>query len=575
MSIAARRRQVNRRKEALRRYPAIGFIFVAGALALILPSALLVPIADPTTLAEYAPVPGSARGESDLSNLEGGSSGDLGFGSGARQGGDQLTESTLGRPGQRRGRLKKCVGNPPRQSEDPLSPPCVAFFQGDNGGATYKGVTADEIKVVLFNNWLSDALTGYNGDLNDPIQSSDPSAVRTAKAYVRYFNERFQTYGRSVHVVALASTGGSEARRRADAATTLEMKPFLVSGFTQHNAASAYAGGIASGKIVIMVGIVNNLKWDSSFLRANAPYVYSLSPDIESDAHSTAGAICRMFAGRKAERAGDPLLRDRIRKFGITFDLEYGRLLMEALKAEAAAQCNLTFTVKWIEQGETTEGPTTTQAMASFRQENVTTVIPLTAADPTLLATNVATSSGYFPEWLVDGSYQYDASSTARLFNSAQWRNAFGVTWRWRSPGPTKDFWYAAYKEVDTVGEPNFSYGYWLYYSMLQLFTVIQGAGPRPNPDSVQRALRTFSYSSTSPFIPSGGYGLGGYSFVNDAMVEWWDPAGTPPEGQPGSGCYRLPGEGNRYKAAQWPSDPNFPFSDGPCDADPRRIADQ
>src|SRR5687768_6307208 len=46
-------------------------------------------------------------------------------------------------------RVRRCVGDPPRQIEYPQSPPCVPYWDGDNGGATYKGVTRDEIRVVV------------------------------------------------------------------------------------------------------------------------------------------------------------------------------------------------------------------------------------------------------------------------------------------------------------------------------------------------------------------------------------------------------------------------------------------
>ena len=45
---------------------------------------------------------------------------------------------------------KRCVGKPPRQTEDPLAPPCVASFAGDNFGVTYQGVTKDEISVLFY-----------------------------------------------------------------------------------------------------------------------------------------------------------------------------------------------------------------------------------------------------------------------------------------------------------------------------------------------------------------------------------------------------------------------------------------
>src|SRR5687767_6262187 len=43
-------------------------------------------------------------------------------------------------------RVRRCVGDPPRQVEDPQSPSCAPYWQGDNGGATSIGVTRDEIR---------------------------------------------------------------------------------------------------------------------------------------------------------------------------------------------------------------------------------------------------------------------------------------------------------------------------------------------------------------------------------------------------------------------------------------------
>ena len=55
------------------------------------------------------------------------------------------------------------LGNPPRQIEDPQSPPCVAFWEGtDNGGATAKGVTADEIRI---------AVAEWNDEIHPPMQA--------------------------------------------------------------------------------------------------------------------------------------------------------------------------------------------------------------------------------------------------------------------------------------------------------------------------------------------------------------------------------------------------------------------
>lgn len=44
-------------------------------------------------------------------------------------------------------KVRRCVGDPPRQIEDPHSPPCVPYWAGGNGGATWPGVTADEVRI--------------------------------------------------------------------------------------------------------------------------------------------------------------------------------------------------------------------------------------------------------------------------------------------------------------------------------------------------------------------------------------------------------------------------------------------
>src|SRR5439155_17384244 len=74
-------------------------------------------------------------------------------------------------------RVRRCVGDPPRQIEDPQSPPCVPYWQGDNGGATSKGVTADEIRIAV------------------------PKMTDTDAQFAAFFNSRFEFYGRKLHLL--------------------------------------------------------------------------------------------------------------------------------------------------------------------------------------------------------------------------------------------------------------------------------------------------------------------------------------------------------------------------------------
>src|SRR5256885_11938042 len=82
-------------------------------------------------------------------------------------------------------RVRRCIGDPPRQIEDPQSPPCVPYWSGDNGGATFKGVTRDEIRVAVMH------VEGHNGDPITPEMQS----------IADFFNKRFEFYGRRIHLL--------------------------------------------------------------------------------------------------------------------------------------------------------------------------------------------------------------------------------------------------------------------------------------------------------------------------------------------------------------------------------------
>src|SRR2546427_7521610 len=120
-----------------KRYPPLVALVVALFLAIaVLPSALNLPQTSPSTTLEYAPVPPADQDNAppggNLSSLGLASSGTLGAGI---AGGDAAALN-IGRAAGagKNPSTKRCVGKPPRQTEDPMAPPCVAFFSGDNGG---------------------------------------------------------------------------------------------------------------------------------------------------------------------------------------------------------------------------------------------------------------------------------------------------------------------------------------------------------------------------------------------------------------------------------------------------------
>src|SRR5437899_2922502 len=106
-------------------------------LALVLPNALRIPQQNPTPVLEYAPVPPQDNNNPNPN----GNLGSLALGSSSTQ-----LEGAFAPPppgGGNRPPGLHCVGNPPRQTEDPMSPPCVPFFTGPKGRSTWQGEQKD------------------------------------------------------------------------------------------------------------------------------------------------------------------------------------------------------------------------------------------------------------------------------------------------------------------------------------------------------------------------------------------------------------------------------------------------
>ena len=546
-------------RRALRRYPALAWLVAAGLLALLLPSGLTLPQSGPSTLAEYAPVPGAGEGSADLGELAATQSGGVGSGgrgdrAAASGGGDD--EPPPARTGKfvRKAGTKRCVGEPPRQTEDPLSPPCIAFFDGDNGGATAKGVTGDTIAVAVD---MADVDVGDPRErqvidcADEPDAENDTIMDLACKAYMRFFNDRYQTYDRAVRLLSAHSVNVPE----------LDEKYGLFAHLNTRQPSSS------ANRQVIGFGFRGTRR--STYAR-NAPYAVSFSADEEDQAALAATYVCNKLVGGTARYAGDPLFRDDQRVFGFWYQEQGYRRQRDLLHAAIKDSCGVDV------RFEATQ-PDNPTAAAALRSNNVTTVIAFGNRNHLPLMTKMATDHGYFPEWFIPSASDatgFDANATARLAVPAQWQNAFGITLDYRRDAITDQPWFRAYREgcpscpEPRVGMTGVNDLAAAYDTIAMLFYAIQAAGPRLTAENVDRGLHSIpSDRSVSPYKPAAYFSPGNWSFVKDATAIWWDPAGRAPSAS-GAGCYRLVDGGTRFRAGEWPRGDGDVKGAGPCQAD-------
>ena len=220
-----------------RSYPPLILLLAAMAIAvLVLPSALNLPQSQPNTVLEYAPVPPEDDEppppiEGNVQALGLGSSGTV-----AKSIPPKLPPppdtGIGGRPQE-----KRCVGTPPRQTEDPVLAALRAVLRrrqlrsdipGREKGRDHDPCVLRCGLVRLHRTDRRQPPAGTYIDINKkPLPacpktgtgtsntSTDPNQcdfvfVRMLRGFSRYFNDRFQTYDRKVHYhVYISSRHGS------------------------------------------------------------------------------------------------------------------------------------------------------------------------------------------------------------------------------------------------------------------------------------------------------------------------------------------------------------------------------
>ena len=561
------------RAAAVRNYPplVLAALVLLGLLA-VLPSALNLPQTNPSQTLEYAPVP---PGDEVQSSPQSGNFASLGLGTSASaRSAAAAAEQTAGgaTPGGgavKTAGTKRCVGNPPRQTEDPMSPPCVASYTGNNGGATSQGVSADEVRVVFaFAGGTNHYGRSRNAHELDPVEryydlaeppegdpGEEPLYVRALRVWQRYFNERYQTYGRLVHFYAHYGPEelSAESRRAQAAENYARLKPFAANAIDA--AADAYGEVMAQKGVVVF----NNLPFVPAATFSRYPGLFwNYPPSLELRAAIFTSHVCSKVVPHVVSDSGNPGENGRPRKYGLIYnqtetDTSYIRFRslvrqrIEACGGEFVATG--TYPCDCFANGNTAYAP---PVMAEFRDKGVTTIIWAGGYEPNF--SRAAKAVGYFPEWVIAGTGPAAATVNGQNQDQDVWDHAWVVTDlplvdQTSTPAACAQ----AYAEADGYDHPIERGNTCAFYNTIrQMFTGIQVAGPRLNVANLDKGYHAIPRKdSPRPDLPACYYDVGDYTCVKDHTVMWWDSQGPGPAG---AGCWRMPEGGRRYREGSWPS---------------------
>lgn len=192
--------------------------------------------------------------------------------------------------------------------------PCVEPFEegADNGGATSPGVTADSIRVVVYQaqpDPLQQALIEDAGADTDPA-----TIIRTASDYLKMYEDVYETYGRTldIRVVEASGSGSDATAAQADARKVIDLHPFAAIGGPGQT--PAYWQELTNAGILCIGTCSQSEGWDN--VDAAAPYLWptGLAPE-QADIH-LAELLGKQLVGEPAEFAGDPAMQEQERVFG-------------------------------------------------------------------------------------------------------------------------------------------------------------------------------------------------------------------------------------------------------------------
>ena len=526
-------------------------------LVVVLPSALRPPPDPATTSAEFSPdAPPDENQDSIVAALNRGTSGTAGTGTGDGPGevaGEAVAEIAENAPPRA---CPRGFGNPPRQTESFYSAPCAKPFQGDNGGSTYAGVSATEVRVAWFHT-LANNQASYEGKVEDVAKPGESAQDRTLRALQVYFNQTYQLFGRRLQLYAFKAGTSEEDQVAAGRRAVEEYDVFAANGVGR-----GVCDEIARLQRLCFIG-----QQREQYYESRAPYLWSWYPNATKMTEFAAEYLCKQLVGKPAEWAGDAAMRSTERRIGLFYvDTEEFAPIADEAEDFLRESCGETF-VELVGVPPATQqegGGNYATAVSRMKLANITT--PVVVADflSASFLTNTATAQQWFPEWFVPGAGAIDRNQLGQLQDQQQWANAFGFSGFEMELQLEETECYRAYKTIEPTTQPNYAICTWFFPSMLQIMNGIQLAGPDLNPRSFERGLfsQGYRFYDDPVWAIGGGFGPGDHTYMDNIVEIWWDPTADDPQSDR-IGAYRHPRGGKRFRMGEIPTDRTAMFEDG------------
>jgi hypothetical protein len=461
-----------------------------------------------------------------------------------------------------------------RQLPDSVySAPCRVLFTGANGGATSRGVTSTEIKVV--DREYANTPDEQAVEAQVVAAGFPPKQVRdqVRQVFLAYFNKAYELYGRHVVLETYQSNASvadevrNEGREVACADATAiaqERKAFAVVPPPALIGLGPFSECAAEQQLMVPIGPYG---FPESYYRQYHPYLWGLQMSCDRIAYQLGDYIGRQLANRKARWAKDPAYVVQNRTFALIYPNIGAYSECIGLIDKVLAKYGVTYASRFAYNVDPSTMPQqASQAVVQFKQAGATTII--LAAD-FLMTTNLTLQGrqqGWGPEWITEGAGLTDVDNLARAFDQQEVNgHLFGISPLGESRYTIGQDGEAARLYKRLTGQPLPTGMAAEYFIQLQLFNMLQGAGPALTPANIATGMFAMPLS-TGPdagrywfrTAPDGTPNQGDHTASDDVREVYWDGNATGVDGKPGM---FLSAYARRFTNGEFPYEepPNYP----------------
>lgn len=470
------------------------------------------------------------------------------------------------------------------------TPPCVAAFTGNNGGATWNGVTGTTITLAMRH--CTDS-TGPNAvAVDQESMAAGGESYEDEETHVEqliaYFNRTFELYGRHVQVQDFSNAQGnctneSTGTGQAQACSDADFEANTMHAFTGLNWQGLFESepfAQCAARYHMYLGFAQ-LYFPESEYQAEDPYIWAPTPSCTEGGTEEAEFIGKQLAPFPAKWAGTDeglSLNGQTRKFGVYIPTNPGYQQCEQNTRNIDAQkygmnpdnnCGTTVgsNCRWDIYKyplDISQWPQDAQQAAiQFASDHDTTVV--LASDPLspIFLTQDADNQNYHPEWMLTGVALTDQDNLAQLWDQAEIKgHLFGLSQLGSSAaaqapnGEATRTLKAAGVKVDPGTILN-------YYELLPIFDQLQSAGPLLTPANIAAGTHRLPRMGGAT-APDGtwDYGSSHTAIIDSREIYYIENQNSPANGK--AGTYIQIYGGQRFGVGQYPTGEPPYYPNGP-----------